>query len=154
MTDLFGNAPTQQEIRRQVERIHRDKSAPACPHGQRFITLCIVCSPPLEKDEAQLCDELMENLGWSAVKFSQPFKNTQTPGISDRRYYPPEFNPRGHVPFWHEQKRVREKTNKATKKGQAEFQQLVTSRGEPYVRGGLKELAAYLKTIGIEVGIR
>ena len=72
MSDLFGNAPTQQEITRQVNRITRDKSAPACPHGQQFITLCVICTPPLEKDEGKLCDELMEKLSWRLVNFSQP----------------------------------------------------------------------------------
>lgn len=155
MTDLFGSAPTPQEIQRQVAKIHRDKTAPPCPHGQTFITLCAVCTPPLEKDEGKLCDDLMTKLGWSIVSFSQPFKAAQTKGIADRRYYPPEYNPKGHAPFWHEHKRKHEKTNKPTKKGQAEFCELVTSRGEGYVRGGLTELSAYLREKGIaDVGIR
>ncbi len=155
MTDIFGSGPTQQELQRQVTKIHRDKSAPPCPHGQTFITLCAVCTPPLEKDEGQLCDELMEKLGWSMVKFSQPFRAAQTLGIADRRYYPPENNPRNHAPFWHEQKRKQEKTNTPTKKGQAAFRDLVTSRGELYVRGGLAELTAYLREQKIaDVGIR
>lgn len=97
----------------------------------------------------------MGKLGWKMLKFSQPFRAAQTLGIADRRYYPPDYNPRGHVPFWHEHKRVNEKTNKSTKKGQKEFELLVTSRGEPYVRGGLSELSQYLRENGIaDVGIR
>jgi hypothetical protein len=129
--------------------------APPCPHGSAFVTLCPTCTPPLEKEEGAQCDDLMSKLGWRTVSFSQPFKATQTKGISDRRYYPPEWNPHGHVPFWHEQKRIKGKTNKETKKGQAAFQALVESAGEPYVRGGLKELAEYLRENRIaEVGIR
>lgn len=154
-TNLFRDSLTERETRIQASRVLRDKSAPACPHGFTFITQCLKCTPPLEKGEAKLCDDLMEKLGWEALKFSQPFKAAQTLGIADRRWYPPEYNPRGHEPFWHEQKRVHEKTNKTTKKGQAEFEQLVTTRGEDYVRGGMKELTTYLREKGIaDVGIR
>ena len=143
------------EQRCQVQKIERDRSAPPCPHGMKFITLCAICTPLLEKEEGQQCDELMEGLGWSMLKFSQPHRASQTLGIADRRYYPPEYNPRGHVPFWHEHKRKHDKTNTPQKKAQAKFRALVTSRGEPYVRGGLRELAEYLRTSNIaEVGIR
>ena len=157
MTDLFGSEPTQREIQRQVNRIHRDKSAPACPHGQQFITLCAVCTPPLEKDERESCLDLMEKLGWRHVGFSQPQKAYQTKGISDDRFYPPEWNPKGHKPFWIEAKRKREatRTKKVTREGQSAFQQLVESCGEDYVRGRLSELSAYLREKGIaDVGIR
>lgn len=157
MTDLFGSTPTAQEIKRQVSKIHRDRSAPPCPHGQTFITLCGICTPPLEKDERQRCIELMEGIGWRHVSFSQPQRAMQTRGISDDRFYPPEWNPRGHKPFWFEAKRKREATatKKNTREGQSAFQQLVESAGENYVRGGLVELSAYLREKKIaEVGIR
>ena len=153
--NLFGEDQTTQEIQRQVARIHRDKSAPPCPHGFAFITQCLKCTPPLEKDERQKCIEAMRKLGWRHVSFSQPFKAAQTKGISDDRFYPPEWNPKGHKPFWFECKRVMEKTNTETKKGQAAFRALAESCGEDYVRGGLIELAAFLRERKIaEVGLR
>lgn len=157
MPDLFGSEPTAKEIQRQVTKIHRDKSAPPCPHGHTFITLCAACTPPLEKDESKRCDELMETLGWRKLSFSQPHKASQTRGISDVRYYPPSWNPKGFKPFWFECKRAREatRTQKHTREGQSEFRSLVESCGEPYVRGGLSDLSAYLREQKIaEVGIR
>lgn len=155
--NLFGDAPTDVEVRRAAQRVERDRSAPKCPHGQQFITLCLVCTPPVEKDERKRCIQLMITLGWRHVGFSQPHKATMTMGVSDDRFYPPEWNPKGYEPFWFEAKRENDRkgsTHVHTRKGQAEFRALVESCGEKYVRGGLKELAAYLKTIGIEVGIR
>jgi hypothetical protein len=157
MANLFGDTETETEIRRAAQRVERDKSAPRCPHGQQFITLCPICSPPLEKDEAKQCDSLMLALGWRKLSFSQPHKASQTRGISDVRWYPPTWNPHGHKPFWFEAKRHREatRTQKHTREGQSAFQQLVESCGEDYVRGGLKELSAYLRERKIaEVGIR
>jgi hypothetical protein len=153
--NLFGETETARELERTVSKIHRDPSAPACPHGFTFITQCPRCTPPLEKEEGKSCDDLMHGIGWRKVSFSQPHKASQTRGISDVRWYPPEWNPNGHKPFWFEQKRVMEKTNKDTKQGQSAFRDLVTSCGEDYVRGGLKELAAHLREKKIaEVGIR
>lgn len=143
------------ELKKRVNRVLRDKSAPACEHGFKFITQCMICTPPDEKGEAQACDRLMKSLGWRKLSFSQFFKAAQTRGISDNRWYPPVWNPHGFLPFWFEAKRIGEHTNKEQLEGQSEFRKLVESCGEHYVRGGLLELAAHLREKKIaEVGIR
>ena len=128
------------------------KKAKPCPHGSEFITLCEICTPPLEKSVGNKCDKLMRGLGWTAVNFSQPFRAAQTSGIPDRRYYPP----RGtlHEPFWMELKRPKGKTtNTAQKISQGNFREMAERCDEFYVRGGLTELAEHLrKWCKIEVG--
>jgi hypothetical protein len=79
----------------------------------------------------------------------------QTEGIPDRRYYPPALHLRGSrprpLPFWMEVK----KQGGKPRKGQLEFRSLCENAREPYVIGGLKELAQYLRENRIaEVGIR
>lgn len=156
LNDRRGDATN--DARRAAQRVERDPSAPPCPHGSRFITLCAICTPPLEKDERQTCIELMEGLGWRHIGFSQPHKASMTRGVSDDRFYPPEWNPKNHKPFWFEAKRKHDRkgsTQKHTREGQSHFRALVTSCGEDYVRGGLKELSQYLREKGIaDVGIR
>lgn len=130
--------------------------AKPCPHGSEYFIDCEICTPPLENNVGAKCDELMASLLWRALKFSQPFRAAQTPGIPDRRYYPPADCVSGAwKPFWLELKRPRGwTTNKKQQEAQAAFRQMVEASGEHYVRGGLAELAQYLRDQGIkEVGI-
>lgn len=139
------------DLRRRVSKIERDKSAPPCPHGFTFITQCLKCTPPSEKDVEAQCDTLMRNLGWRLVRFSQPRHTMQSFGIPDRRYYPPKRSAITRCPFWFE---VKKKGGKQ-RPDQKEFQQMCADHDEHYVIGGLEELAAHLREQKIaEVGIR
>ena len=145
-----ARADATNDIKRQVAKIHRDPSAPACPHGFAFITQCPTCTPKSEKEVERECDALMKALGWTLVRFSQPRHTMQSFGIPDRRYYPPTtaFT---FKPFWLEVKKIGGKQRPDQKK----FQDMCKDNGESYVIGGLAELAAHLRENGIaDVGIR
>jgi hypothetical protein len=47
------------------------------------------------------CDELLERLGFEIVKFDQPFRTKQTPGISDRYVRHPRYKWRGWIEYKH-----------------------------------------------------
>lgn len=99
-----------------------------------------------EKDVEHACDKLMNMLGWSVVRFSQPRNSMQTPGIPDRRYYPPlQIRGSGYRGFWMEVKRQGGKQSLH----QMAFERMCENAGEDYVLGGVDELLAYLNRKGI-----
>lgn len=86
-----------------------------------------------------MCDSLMAQLGWTAIRFSQARATRQTLGIPDRRYY---HRGRG-VALWFECKKPGGKQRPA----QRVFQLLAEACGETYVLGGLDELRAALASL-------
>lgn len=81
--------------------------------------------------EAQ-CDDLVLQLGWQVVRFSQPRNTMQTPGIPDRKYY----HMARRLTLWFECKREGGRQSQA----QRRFQLMAEACGERYVLGGVAEL--------------
>jgi hypothetical protein len=108
-----------------------------------------------EKEVEHQCDTLMKSLGWTVVRFSQPRNTMQSPGIPDRRYYPPCNHAAArilgshvqtlHAAFWLECKRPGGKQSAH----QRAFQEMCEAADEPYVLGGIPELVQYLNDAGI-----
>lgn len=108
---------------------------------------------PLEKEVEHACDKLMQMLGWSIVRFSQPRNSMQTRGIPDRRYYPPKIAAYGEAEFyafWMEVKRAGGKQSAHQKA----FQEMCKYASEDYVLGGVDELLQYLNSKGISKASR
>lgn len=105
----------------------------------------------LEKHIEHDGDVMMQKAGFEVIRFSHPGKTRQTPGIPDRRYYrrPRETErPSGRylqpaLVVWVEYKSASGKQ----RPGQKLFQEMCEACGEPYVRGGLDELSAWLKSV-------
>lgn len=89
-----------------------------------------------EKDEERLGDSLMQQLGYTVIRFSQPRNTMQTEGIPDRRYYHPRF-----PAVWWEAKRV----GGTQRKAQAAFEDIAEACDEVYVLGPFACLEAYVK---------
>jgi hypothetical protein len=85
-----------------------------------------------EKQVETSGDRLMESLGFTAIRFSQPRNTMQTRGIPDRRYYKA-----GERAVWWEAKRPHGSKHSVYQKA---FQELVESCGEDYVVGELDRL--------------
>lgn len=47
------------------------------------------------------CDELLERLGFEIIRFDQPFRTKQTPGISDRYVRHPRYKWRAWIEYKH-----------------------------------------------------
>lgn len=101
-----------------------------------------------EKVEEHEADKLMEMLGFTTIRFSQPRASMQTPGIPDRRYY---RGARGRsaastsFSVWYEAKAP----NGRQSASQRRFQALVEACGETYVLGTFDEMLKWCRANGL-----
>lgn len=90
----------------------------------------------LEKEIELNADKQLRALGFEIVKFSQPGKTKQTPGIADRRYY----HRARRLAFWWEAKSATGRQ----RPDQRLFQELVEASGDLYVLGTDQDLFNWL----------